>query len=726
MRLICIFLLLLSINLRAGLGEDSTIFISDLSRYESQVNQESGIPIAGPWKFNKGDNIAWADRAFDDSGWITIDPNLDTLPNVPGLFGGIGWFRVRVNVDHVYAGVPLAFMITQSGASDIYIDGKFVHSFGTIDAKNPDAENRYDPQYVPIDILFDSGGVHTIAIRYANARAESDAASESNTAPGFELKIGLLASNIESKYSNSIMITGVFVFYFTFFLALSLLHFVIWLYYRANRSNLYYSIFAGSFGLIFLTIMSAQIVTDPDIEIVMGRMNEFLSCIYAPALIAMMYTIFYGRLIKIFWLWLAIYAVELILFIFHWETQWLSLGTFLLFSVESLRVIIASIYKKREGAWIIGSGVLVTIVFLMAFVVLALLGKSQVLYGQGGWGVAVVGLLFVYMTLSIPIHMSVYLARDFARTSKNLEAKLVEVKQLSEQTVQQEKERQRILEQQKEMLEQQVQQRTAEIVEQKKVIEEKNKDITDSIHYAKKIQEAMLPADDVVTSMFPEHFILYLPKDIVSGDFYWVAEQQAMRFIAAVDCTGHGVPGALMSMTGNNFLNQLTLERNMISPREILEGLDSAVRKSLRQDRAETESKDGMDIALCRFSDDLRSLVYAGANRPLWIVRNRELLEFKPVKQSIGGSDSDVKQQFTQTEVELKKGDCVYIFSDGFADQFGGPEGKKFMSRKMKELLREISVQSPAQQKLNLDSAITAWMGELTQVDDILVIGILV
>lgn len=717
-----IFLLLLSINLHAGFREDSTIFISELGNYESSVNRESGIPISGPWKFMKGDNVAWADARLDDSGWMYINPNLDTLTKNPGLFGGIGWFRVRVNVDQQYAGVPLAFMITQSGASDIYVDGKFVHSFGVIDTKKPGKEERYDPQFVPIDIVFDTAGVHTIAIRYANARAEDDVISEVNTAPGFDLKIGLLADNIESKYINSNIVTAIFVFYFTFFLALSLLHFVIWLYYRVNRSNLYYSIFAGSFGFIFLTIMSAQNLTDPDLEIVAARTNEFLSCVYAPALIAMMYTIFYGRLIKIFWLWLAIYVVEFALFVFHAQTQLFTLGTFLIFCVESLRVIVAAIYKKREGAWIIGSGVLVTITFLMGFVILALIGKAQFIYEQGGVGAAVFGVVFIYMTLSIPIHMSVYLARDFARTNKKLELKLVEVKELSEQTVRQEKERQRILEEQKDLLEFQVEERTAEIVEQKKVIEEKNKDITDSIHYAKKIQEAMLPANDVVAGMFASHFVLYKPKDIVSGDFYWVAEHNGKRFIAAVDCTGHGVPGALMSMTGNNFLNQIVIERNISSPKEILIQLNTEVRKSLRQDDVDTESKDGMDIALCSFSADLKTLTYAGANRPLWLVREGQLEEFRPVKQSIGGMATSF--QFEEKTVALQPGDCIYIFSDGYADQFGGPEGKKFMSRKLKDLVISVSKLVPQEQRAKLESAITNWKGSLTQVDDILVIGI--
>ena len=721
-RVILILSFVFGLNFCVKAGGDTIIYITDLENCIPRPGQEQGMLVGGLWKFKSGDQEIWAERNFNDSLWISINPDLDTLQSAPGLFGGIGWFRTKIRVDDAYAGVPLGLMVTQSGASDIYIDGKLVHSFGIINTTNPDEEHRYDPQFVPIGVIFDTGGVHTIAVRYANSRAEKDVVSGASNAPGFDIMIGPLSENIKAKYVNSNIVTGIFVFYFTFFLALSLLHFVIWLYYRANRSNLYYSIFAASFGIIFLTLMATQNVTSPDIEIVAGRTNDILSCVYAPALIAMMYSIFYGRLIKIFWLLVAIYAVELFLFMINAQTQWLTLGTFLIFSVESLRVIIAAIYNKREGAWIIGSGVLVTVVFLVTFVLLSITGQSQFVYKSGGYLVALLGIVFMYMTLSIPIHISIYLARDFARTSKNLEKKLVEVAQLSEQTVRQEKEKQHILERQKETLEQQVQERTLEIVQQKKVIEEKNKDITDSIHYARKIQESMLPAAELVKQLFPENFVLYRPKDIVSGDFYWVAESGGYRYIAAVDCTGHGVPGALMSMTGNNFLNQIVLERNISQPREILEQLNSEVRKSLRQDQAETESKDGMDIALCRFDSNLQTLTYAGANRPLWLIRDKQLIEYKPVKQSIGGMDLDM--DFTEQTISLSKGDMLYIFSDGYADQFGGPEGKKFMSRKLKDLLFSICHMTIDQQCDELERVLIDWRGELTQVDDILVMGI--
>jgi serine phosphatase RsbU (regulator of sigma subunit) len=228
----------------------------------------------------------------------------------------------------------------------------------------------------------------------------------------------------------------------------------------------------------------------------------------------------------------------------------------------------------------------------------------------------------------------------------------------------------------------------------------------------------------VVSTLFTSAFILFKPKDIVSGDFYWVSENNGFRFIAAADCTGHGVPGALMSMTGNNFLNQLVNERNLISTKAILTQLDASIRKSLKQERADVESKDGMDIALCRFNSDFSELLYSGANRPLWILRNGELLEFKANKNSIGGARTINENDYAEQLIPLQKKDCIYIFSDGFADQFGGPLGKKFMTKQLKQLISTFGDENSVAQKEKLDAAFLGWKQDVTQVDDVLVIGI--
>ncbi|MBI3501417.1 MAG: tetratricopeptide repeat protein [Bacteroidetes bacterium] len=261
------------------------------------------------------------------------------------------------------------------------------------------------------------------------------------------------------------------------------------------------------------------------------------------------------------------------------------------------------------------------------------------------------------------------------------------------------------------------------IEEQKKIVEEKNKDITDSINYAKRIQEAILPAKEIKYRIFPDAFVLFQPRDIVSGDFYWFAEKKGRNLIAAVDCTGHGVPGAFMSMIGNAFLNEIVNERGITQPGEILNQLRAMVIKSLKQSEDGSDSKDGMDIAICSFNFDFSEVEFAGANNPLWLIRNGGAEEFPGDKQPIGIHGAEAKP-FTNHSVQLSKGDAVYIFTDGFADQFGGPKGKKFKYKQMQNLLVSLQDKKMLQQEDVLLKTINDWKGNYSQVDDVLVIGI--
>ena len=253
-------------------------------------------------------------------------------------------------------------------------------------------------------------------------------------------------------------------------------------------------------------------------------------------------------------------------------------------------------------------------------------------------------------------------------------------------------------------------------------IEVKNKDITDSINYSKRIQEASLPPKDLRHVLFPDSFVLFKPKDIVSGDFYWYAEKNGKKLIAACDCTGHGVPGALMSMIGNNLLNQIVNEKEITSADEILNHLHTEIRKSLKQNE-QPESRDGMDVALLVFNAG-NQVEFAGAQRPLWIIRKNDVEEIKGNKFSIGGLQTEESRIFSKTVIPLQMGDSLYIFSDGFVDQFGGEHGKKFMTKNFKDLLLQFHHQPMAQQELLIAKTFESWQGIREQVDDVLVIGI--
>ena len=265
--------------------------------------------------------------------------------------------------------------------------------------------------------------------------------------------------------------------------------------------------------------------------------------------------------------------------------------------------------------------------------------------------------------------------------------------------------------------------KNAEIEVQKTLLEEKNKDILDSIKYAQRIQEATLPPDDLVKALLPESFILYKPKDIVSGDFYWMEQWGKQTLIAAVDCTGHGVPGAFMSIVASNLLNKAVVENGITQPAAILNSVRKGLSKILRKKTDDSQMRDGMDAALIsiNFADNM--LEYAGAYNPLWIIRNDRLTEIRADKTPIG-MGHDEHKPFTNHSFQLEKGDCIYLFTDGYADQFGGTKGKKFKYNGLKELLTEHNGMPMSLQREILDQTIEKWRGNLEQVDDILVIGI--
>lgn len=270
-----------------------------------------------------------------------------------------------------------------------------------------------------------------------------------------------------------------------------------------------------------------------------------------------------------------------------------------------------------------------------------------------------------------------------------------------------------------------VEQFNQEIVEQKAIIETKNRDITDSIKYAKNIQEALLPSLQILKKALPESFVLYMPKDIVSGDFYWFANKGGKYFFASVDCTGHGVPGAFMSIIGNSLLNEIVTEQHIYKPGEILDHLHAGVKEALNQNKGEFERRDGMDIALCAYNPQTNELEYAGANRPLWLFRNNanEMEIIKANKFPIGGLELEESRTFTNHLMQVSSGDTIYVFSDGYADQFGGGTGKKFMVKNMQKLIAQIKSLPMNEQYSRLQNEFLNWRGEFEQVDDVLVIG---
>nr|MBA3971583.1 GAF domain-containing protein [Bacteroidota bacterium] len=277
-----------------------------------------------------------------------------------------------------------------------------------------------------------------------------------------------------------------------------------------------------------------------------------------------------------------------------------------------------------------------------------------------------------------------------------------------------------------ENLEDKVKERTSEVVKQKEIIEETNKHITDSIKYAKRIQEAFLPSEQSISEHLKNAFILYKPKDIVSGDFYWIERKGNKILFAVVDCTGHGVPGAFMSIIGFNGLNQIVNEYNYTRPADILTHLNKSISNTLRQHVEDSKIRDGMDVAICSIDLENNKLEFAGAFSPLFILRNNEVLKFKGDKHPIGNFVGVEEYEFTNNEIDLLPEDKIYIFSDGFVDQFGGPNGKKLKYNYFRQLLLDNHKKPMPEQKEKINEFFEAWRSGFEQIDDVCIIGVAV
>ncbi len=346
-------------------------------------------------------------------------------------------------------------------------------------------------------------------------------------------------------------------------------------------------------------------------------------------------------------------------------------------------------------------------------------------------------LIFAYSyiigLLIIPLTIAVIIGKRNGLNQKELTEQLSEIKILSEQNIQKEKEKQVILSEQNTLLEEKVKARTTDLQHQKEIVEEKNREILDSIEYALRIQTAILPPSRIVKQYLINSFILYKPKDIVAGDFYWMETIGDLVLFAACDCTGHGVSGAMVSLVCHNALNRAVREFNLEQPASILNKTSEIVVENFA--KSEAEIKDGMDISICAYNTKTKTLDWAGANNPLWLIKDGEFIEIKADKQPIGMDENN--HPFTNHQITLNTGDSIYIFSDGFADQFGGQQqpaslsnqaiqGKeiKLTRRRFKDLILSIQTSPLQEQGTVLEKFIVDYRRDIEQTDDILVIGV--
>ncbi len=258
------------------------------------------------------------------------------------------------------------------------------------------------------------------------------------------------------------------------------------------------------------------------------------------------------------------------------------------------------------------------------------------------------------------------------------------------------------------------------------IILNQKQEITDSINYAKNLQTAILPSNDKINKYLPDSFILYKPRDIVSGDFYWIHKKENKIIFAAADCTGHGVPGAFMSVIGSLLLDYTIEDLQNFNAADILNNLKSKLVKTLNPEDNKPKVQDGMDMALIVFTETNNGIIidYSGAYNSLYLIRNGILTEYKATKMPVGLYQIGIEKEFENNNIELQKNDVLYVFSDGYADQFGGPKGKKFKSKNLKQLLVDIHKKEMNEQKQILDNKFEKWRGNNEQIDDVILVGI--
>jgi serine phosphatase RsbU (regulator of sigma subunit) len=414
-------------------------------------------------------------------------------------------------------------------------------------------------------------------------------------------------------------------------------------------------------------------------------------------------------------------------------------------SLIGIILTVIAIYRLRLTGREVDKYFTVAFTILIAGAVVFILGN----FNLAGNSEIAMSALKISSALEVAI-LSISMSNKYRKLQKDKEeAQAVAFKSLEEQNA--------LVEGMNAELESQVKERTAEIEQQKEVLAEINSEMMSSIQYAERIQRAILPSDAHIKALLPESFVFYRPKDVVSGDFYFVENTSTndgndLVLFAAVDCTGHGVPGAFMSIVGNNFLTQAITEDSVNSTGDALEFLNQGVSRALRQDKNTSGEtvRDGMDISLCGYHKDKKKLFFSGAKNPVYIVRQSEsveelgfdvtviegknplksetdnifLTEFKGDTHPIGAYVGDDLKPFVTNVIDLKKDDMVFVFSDGFADQFGGPNGKKYKYKTFKKFLIEISQLTAEEQKSKLIAEYDRWKGDFEQIDDLLVMGI--
>ncbi|MFN5385419.1 MAG: SpoIIE family protein phosphatase [Bacteroidota bacterium] len=665
-------------------------------------------------------------QQIDEVPKITCDSIPLALASLNTSSGKAGYeLFYRVYIDPSLGNKIMGLSFSPSPYTRIWWDGELIVKEGVYDSTKQTFvhERNYTG-----DAPFYSGkpGWHQLLIRqvgtYGLTLGSSDFTYDLGFYSSFRQRYVDREKNRESLFY--IFLSEGFRFYLLGIFIVSLLFYFL---VQGNRAFLWFSVFSFSvLVLCFSHTLWMRLPFNP--SNLMLPSGVFVGLLSAFSLLCFLFTLYQGRIPIRIYFYFGIFGVfftwKLIAFYYSPPLNSMLnefyglffLGLLISFVSEIIVLFIRGLIKKYEGVNVIGLGIFQFAV-IMPMCSITINGTTLI-NGEARYLLTIASLYYLPTSFLISLILVI---------KKNFEENLGRQQKVIDLTRAQEK----ILAEQNVLLEQQVTERTHELREEKLKVEEKNTEILDSINYAERIQRAILPSHANMRKHFPDMFLLYLPKDIVAGDFYWMQDggktHPGWVFFAVCDCTGHGVPGALLSLVCSKALNKAIEFCTEPDPGKILDVVTELVSREFSENKNDSDQiYDGMDVSFCAFHRGQMQLRWAGANNPLWLVKNSgdllTLNEVKPDKQAIGIND-DIRP-FMSHSFQLRPGDCLYLFSDGYADQFGGSKSKKFSSPAMRELIMEHCEQAMHVQQEKMKEAHEHWKGNLLQVDDICVWGI--
>ena len=639
---------------------------------------KSNISFNGQWKFHPGDDSTWAEKDYNDAGWMELSNNFNMDSIKTGTWTGIGWFRKKFKIDSTMFNKPVAFIVNQKGASEFYLNGKLVKKFGSI-SKNIEKEHAYNPQGIPFTIVFDTSKIQELAVRYANYKANEyyERYKGPGNFEGFSLAINKNNRTILSKFNGIFTSTILFTIIGAIAFAFALLHLLIFFFYSRERENLFYGLFAGSMTLfvgMILFINNIHSVTDIWYIFNMSGI-VWISLMFA-TYDFFLYAIFYKKMPKQFWIILILGAVLSFLSLFIFTQNWFFnyvFGPFLLLlTAEGLRVIILAVKRKKRNAVIIGTGVLIFFVFVM-FIPISIIFSIHM---PDWFGM----LLFGVGLLSLPISMSIYLARESAKTKIDLENRIVEVQDLSTKAIEHEK-------------------READL-------RVENARQTHELEEARKLQMSMLPKE---IPSFPHLDIaVYMETATeVGGDYYdFYTGTDGILTVALGDATGHGLKAGTMVTAAKSLFSSYGKNDDIV---QTFHEMSSSI-KSMNLPLLT------MCLTIAKIKDHTITLSSAGMPPVMIYRRNQKQVEEIILK----GMPLGAVKEFPYTKVDLKleSGDTILMMSDGFPELKNGNEELLGYDR-VKEYLNNVDGKTPEDIIASLKEEGLKWTENKELIDDI-------